>query len=101
MQVGHGFSDLGCDGQLEGLREILVPMDGCGERARQKLHKKEGEHLIILVVQIRRTIALHDVRMCQAIERVHFLAKLEKDLLLGVSLHENMWRITCDEKRIT
>ncbi len=99
MKVGHGFSDLGSNGQLEGLREVLISMDGCGERARQELNEEEGEHLIILVVEIRRAVALDDVRMCQAIERVHLLAKLEKDLLLGVSLHENVWRITCDEKR--
>ena len=90
MQISHGFSNLGCDGQLKGLREVLISMDGCGERARQKLHKKEGEHLIILVVQIRRAVALDNVRVSQAIERVHFLAKLEKDLLLGVCLHEKM-----------
>ncbi len=63
-------------------------MDGCGERARQELDKDEREHLFILVVEIRRTVALHDVRMSQAIKRVHLLAKLEKDLLLGVSLNE-------------
>jgi hypothetical protein len=92
VQVGHGFSDLGCDGQLEGLREVLVRMDGCGERARQELDKDEGEHLFILVVEIRSTVALDDVRVCQAIERVHLLAKLKQDFFLGVCLHEKMRR---------
>ena len=86
MKVGHGFSDLGCDGQLERLGEILVPMDGCGERARQELDKEEGEHSILLVVQIRRPKELDDVRMGQAIENAHFLTKYEKNFLLGMFL---------------
>ena len=72
-------------------------MDGCSERARQELDKDEGEHLFVLVIQIRRAVALDNVRVSQAIERVHFLAKLEKDLLLGVSLH--VWRIDCEKRR--
>ncbi len=88
MQVGHGLSDLGCDGQLEGLREVVVFVDGRGERARQELNKQEGEGLFILVIEIRRAVALDDVRVGQAIENVHFLAKLNKYVFLRVCLHE-------------
>ncbi len=93
VQVCHGFSDLGCDCQLERLTEILVFMDGCGERARQELHKDEGEHPFVLIIQIRRSKELDNVRMRQAIENVHFVAKLEQDFFLIESLNE---AIECD-----
>ncbi len=90
MQVRHGFGDLRGDRELERLTEILVPMDGSVERARQELHKKEGEYLLLLVVQIRRPEKLDNVRMCQAIEYVHFLAKLEENFSVRVRLHEDV-----------